>query len=73
LELNSWCNLQNSGFKFQELHDLIFFHATFYLKKKGNPKEKIPTVQHRIAITDQCTCYIVWEWNPVPCDPYAGH
>jgi len=43
LELNSWCNLQYTGFKLQELHDLIFFHATFY-KKGGegeeNPREK---------------------------------
>jgi len=28
LELNSWCKLQNSGFKLQKLHD--FFYATFY-------------------------------------------
>jgi hypothetical protein len=29
---------------------------TFIIKKKLNPREKIPTVLYRIAITDQCTC-----------------
>ena len=79
LELNSWCNLQYSGFKLQELHDLIFLcnliYILVYILKKSKPKEKIPTVLYRIAITDQYTCYIAWEWNPVPRDPYIyiGH
>lgn len=70
LELNSWCKLQKSGFKLQKLHYLILLWNLF-LKNKQNPRKKIPTVLYRMAITGQCTCCIVRELNPAPCDPYT--
>lgn len=44
LELNSQCNLQNSGLKFWYL---IFFMQTLIKENKQNQKETIPTGLHK--------------------------
>jgi hypothetical protein len=54
LRNRNWCNLQNPGFKFQELQDLIFY-AKFYKKQKeAQGKVSHRAVQEWTYLAEAC-------------------
>jgi hypothetical protein len=65
------CYLQNSGFRFQELKNLIFSCKTFIIHQKNARK----SCQQGYATMDRIgrrICFVVRDLNPAPCDPYVG-